>query len=61
MESIAIEGAVRKELGKVATKALRRENLIPCELYGGEDNIHFSATQKDLKGLIDSLWHGEQL
>jgi large subunit ribosomal protein L25 len=52
METIAIQGNVRQELGKKATKALRREALVPCELYGGNENIHFSASKRDLKDII---------
>ncbi len=52
METIAIQGNVRQELGKKATKALRREALVPCELYGGNENIHFSASKKDLKDIV---------
>jgi large subunit ribosomal protein L25 len=52
METIAIQGNVRQELGKKATKALRREAHVPCELYGGNENIHFSASKRDLKDII---------
>jgi len=52
MQTITIEGIVRKDLGKKATKALRKNQQVPCELYGGEENIHFAATPKSLKGLI---------
>ncbi len=30
----------RTEVGKRATKALRREGLIPCNLYGQQKNEH---------------------
>ncbi len=52
MEAITIEGNVRTDVGKKSTKALRREGLIPCELYGGKENKHFSATKKAVKGII---------
>lgn len=52
MESIAIEGNVRKEVGKKSTKALRRESFIPCELYGGSENVHFSASKKAIKDIV---------
>ena len=52
MESITIEGAVRSGIGKKAVKALRRENLIPCELYGGKGNIHFNTMLKGKFHLI---------
>lgn len=52
METIAIEGNVRSDIGKKATKALRKQDAIPCELYGGEENIHFSADRKAVKDII---------
>lgn len=52
METLVIEGNVRTDVGKKATKALRNEGLIPCELYGGAENVHFSATNNGVKGII---------
>ncbi len=52
MESIVIEGNVRTGVGKKAVKAIRREGLIPCELYGGSENVHFSTTKNAVKGII---------
>lgn len=52
MKTIALKGTLRSELGKKSTKALRREELVPCVVYGGEANIHFSAPAKDFRDLI---------
>ncbi len=52
MKTIALKGAPRTELGKKSTKALRNANLVPCVLYGGEKNVHFSVGPQDLKDLI---------
>ncbi len=52
METVAIKGTVRKEVGKKSTKALRREGQIPCAMYGMGDAIHFSTTAKAVKTLI---------
>lgn len=52
METIAITGAPRTDLGKRSTKVLRREGHIPCVAYGSEDLIHFSVTPTDVKDLI---------
>ena len=43
---------MRQGTGKVATKAVRREGLIPCELYGGEENVHFTTTFNAVKDII---------
>lgn len=54
MNSIAINGQARTELGKKGAKAVRKEGKIPCVLYGGEKVIHFSTTANDVKDLVYS-------
>ncbi len=54
MKTIDIKGAVRTELGKKATKALRAEEKVPCVVYGGEEVIHFATTNNDLRNLVYS-------
>jgi len=52
MESIKIAGELRKETGSKFAKAYRRAGMVPCELYGGDLNIHFTATPLSLKHLV---------
>lgn len=52
METVAIKGQKRTETGKKATKAMRREGLIPCAMYGMGDAVHFGVSFKDVKPLI---------
>jgi len=52
MKTLELKGSLRTDLGKKATKALRKEELVPCELYGGEENIHFSVNERDLNKLL---------
>lgn len=52
MKTIALTGTSRTDLGKKSTKALRNAGLVPCVLYGGENNLHFSLTTKALRDLI---------
>jgi large subunit ribosomal protein L25 len=52
MKSISIKGSLRPTLGKKETKKLRAEGLVPCVLYGGDEPVHFYATEKDFKPLI---------
>jgi len=52
MEVIKVKGEIRTDLGKKATKALRREGLVPCNLYGKSTSLHFSASPGDFKDLI---------
>ncbi|MCK5822595.1 MAG: 50S ribosomal protein L25/general stress protein Ctc [Bacteroidales bacterium] len=52
METIEIKGTIRENVGKKFTKQLRKELQVPCELYGGDENIHFYAHENDFSSLI---------
>jgi large subunit ribosomal protein L25 len=52
MKTIEIAGLSRSELGKKSSKKLRRENNVPCVIYGKEENIHFSAHENLFKNLV---------
>jgi large subunit ribosomal protein L25 len=52
METIVINGAPRTELGKKATRALRKAGNIPCNLYGGKETINFHAPLASFRKLI---------
>lgn len=52
MQVFNLKGEQRQDLGKKATKALRVDAKVPCVLYGGGENVHFSATESDLRKLL---------
>jgi large subunit ribosomal protein L25 len=52
MEVVKITAQKRTDLGKKATKALRKQGNIPCNLYGGKDNINFFAPYASFRSLI---------
>lgn len=52
METVAVNGTIRTEVGKKATKAIRKQGEVPCVLYGGESVIHFSSAPSAFKHLI---------
>ena len=52
MKSIAISGSPRENVGKRDAKELRYEGKVPAVLYGGKNQIHFSVSASDLKGLV---------
>ncbi|EPT33809.1 ribosomal protein L25, Ctc-form [Bacteroidetes bacterium oral taxon 272 str. F0290] len=59
MKSIEIKGTVRKNVGKKATKELRKQDIVPCIVYGAPKNdkgetivTHFQVAAKDLRKLI---------
>lgn len=52
MNTIALKGTLRKDTGKKATNNLREEGFVPCNLYGGKENVNFSAPYNDFTKLI---------
>ena len=59
MKQISVSGAKRADLGKKATKAARREGLVPCNLYGQQKGangnavaIAFTISEKEANKLI---------
>lgn len=52
MKTFELVGTPRSEYGKKATKALRKQNLIPCNLYGFGENITFTVAKDDVRKLI---------
>lgn len=52
MKTIEIQGSLRKELGKKSSKKIRKSGMVPCVIYGGNENIHFQAHENSFKNLV---------
>lgn len=52
MKTITIEGQLRTETGKKATRQLRSEEKVPGVIYGGATEINFVAPAKAFKALV---------
>ena len=52
MKSISIIGTKRAAQTKQENIQLRAEGKVPCVLYGGKEQIHFSTPALSLKGLV---------
>jgi large subunit ribosomal protein L25 len=52
MKTITIEGQLRTELGKQATRQIRSEGKVPGVIYGGAQEINFSAPVNSFKSLV---------
>ena len=59
MKSIEIKGSVRTDLGKKETRELRKNNGVPCVVYGVQKDengnpvaTHFSVTTDGLRNLV---------
>lgn len=57
MKKMQLSGVFRTDFGKKGTKAVRRNEQVPCALYGGTDEpIYFAVDQKALKPLLNSIY-----
>ncbi|MFI5219050.1 MAG: 50S ribosomal protein L25/general stress protein Ctc [Bacteroidia bacterium] len=54
MKSLTITGTKRTELSKQAVKKLRKQENIPCVLYGGKENVNFSSHALNFRPLVYS-------
>ena len=52
MNTITIEGQLRTDFGKAATRQLRSEEKVPGVIYGGAKEINFSAPATVFKSLV---------
>ncbi|HLZ89157.1 MAG TPA: 50S ribosomal protein L25 [Puia sp.] len=52
MKTITIEGQLRTEIGKQATRQLRSEEKVPGVIYGGAKEVNFSAPLTSFKTLV---------
>src|SRR5215203_1026069 len=52
MKTITIEGQIRTDFGKSATRQLRSEEKVPAVIYGGAQEINFSVPATALKGIV---------
>ncbi|MCH5181134.1 MAG: 50S ribosomal protein L25/general stress protein Ctc [Prevotellaceae bacterium] len=59
MKEIAISGALRAELGKKSTKAVRAAGNVPCVMYGQKKDAagapeatHFVVSEKEINKLV---------
>ena len=52
MKHFELNGKVREVGNKAVIKAIRKQGLVPCNLYGpGLENILFTVTERDLMGI----------
>ena len=54
MKSLEINVIARKNTGKKPTKELRKQSMVPCVMYGGNEVLYFTAHENDFRHLIYS-------
>ena len=52
MKTITIEGQIRTEFGKSATRQLRSEEKVPAVIYGGAKEVNFAAPATAFKNIV---------
>ncbi|MCZ2223767.1 MAG: 50S ribosomal protein L25 [Chitinophagales bacterium] len=52
MKTVTIEGQLRTEFGKKAARQIRSQNLVPAVIYGGAEEVNFTASSKSFKPLV---------
>ncbi len=52
MKTVSLSGSLRENVGKKDAKMNRRQGKIPCVIYGGKEQVHFTVNQVDLKKII---------
>lgn len=52
MKTVSMSGSPRANVGKKDAKALRKAGLVPCVIYGGKEQIHFSTPEKSFKDVV---------
>jgi large subunit ribosomal protein L25 len=52
MKTVSLSGSPRENVGKKDAAALRRNGAVPCVVYGGENQIHFSLPQNEIRKLV---------
>ncbi len=52
MKTYSLKAQARENIGKFAAKALRKQDLIPTVIYGGEKNLNLVVSQRDVRNLV---------
>jgi large subunit ribosomal protein L25 len=52
MKKVSLSGSLRENVGKKDAKKERRNGNVPCVLYGGKEQVHFSVVAFDFGKII---------
>jgi len=52
MKTVVIEGQLRTDMGKKAARDLRSQGQVLGVIYGGKEEVHFSAPQMAFRSLV---------
>lgn len=54
MKSVEVKGSLREAVGKSTSKNLRKQEQVPCVLYGNGENVHFHTHEFSFKEIVYS-------
>ncbi len=52
MKSVTLSGSLRAGVGKKDSAALRKSGKIPCVIYGGKEQVHFTCVELELGKIV---------
>lgn len=52
MKTVSLSGSLRENVGKKDAKKARKLGKVPCVVYGGKEQTHFLAEEKDFKNIL---------
>lgn len=52
MKKVSLSGSPRENVGKKDAKEVRSQGKVPCVLYGGKEQVHFSLDASEFKTLL---------
>jgi len=52
MKEVSLSGSPRENVGKKDAKAVRNADRVPCVVYGGGNQVHFSVKHSDMEKLV---------
>ncbi|MBQ9546140.1 MAG: 50S ribosomal protein L25 [Bacteroidales bacterium] len=52
MRVVSMSGSLRENVGKKDAKALRREDKVPCVMYGKTEQVQFALKQVDFQRIL---------
>ena len=52
MNIVSLSGSLRENVGKKDAKQQRKLGKVPCVIYGGSEQKHFTLDQKDFKSIV---------
>jgi large subunit ribosomal protein L25 len=52
MRTVSMSGFLRGNVGKKDAKKIRKDGMVPCVVYGGNEQLHFYTDAKNFKKIV---------